>query len=72
MKNEIRDLQSFDYWNSECDCVLSVYRDDQGIHIVNADMETDWAYHWVITPEGTVKNFKVTTSISFGDENRPE
>lgn len=62
-KGEIRGLKSAEYWTEEKDCVLSIHMTDRGIHIINADFDTDWAYHWIISPDGKVELFEVESAI---------
>ena len=54
MKGEIRSLVAGIYNADEDSCLLEVYRDHYGIHIVNVDFDLDWYYHWIIEENGEV------------------
>jgi hypothetical protein len=56
MKGEIRDLNAGIYINEDADMFLDIYRDDNGIHIVQVDLDLDIVSHWVIGPKGEVIN----------------
>jgi len=72
MKGEIRGLPAGDYWNDESDCAMIVYRDDEGTHLVNVDIDTEWAYHWIISPEGKVEKFEASSAFFFNSQSEGE
>lgn len=59
-RKELRDLLAGEYKDNSQNCILQLYRQDDGIHIVNADLDLGVYYEWIIDTEtGVVKDLKI-------------
>ena len=63
MKRELRGIMAGDWF--EDDCVLRVYRNDRGMHVVHADIEANIFYHWLISPDGNVTALEIGSAFEY-------
>ena len=53
-QKEIRGLLAGIYSSDDGDLILDVFRDDEGIHIIQGDLALEFYSHWIIDEEGHV------------------
>ena len=61
LRSEIRGLLAAEYNYEEDDCLLQMYVDDDGIHLITVDFDMEIYYEWVIEPGGGLKRLYISS-----------
>lgn len=67
MRGEIRGLLSKEYVADDGDCLLDIFTNDDGIHVVHVDFAAEIYYHYIINEKGNLINFEIGNPLG-----RPE
>ena len=68
VSREVRGLLADDYFGDQGKVMLAITKHDDGVELINSDLDNDAEYRWVVDENGTVVRFALRSPFEIEEE----